>query len=91
MRERNNFERRLAENPSLKAKLPVLLAAAYEDGRRETIAEMGLAADVFSERPDITLGQVWDRNYWQRYVYARVVGRQVRQGERGGKLERKVG
>lgn len=57
-RERNHFDRRLAENPSLKAKLPTFFMEAYEDRRREPIAETGLAAEVFPEQPEITPEQV---------------------------------
>ena len=64
VRERNNAERRLAENPSLKAKLPTLFAEAYEDGRREAIAETGLAAEMFPERPEMTVEQVRDQQFW---------------------------
>ena len=63
VRERNNVERRLAENPSLKAKLPVLFAEAYEDGRREAIAETGLGAEVFPEGPAFTIEQVRDQAF----------------------------
>ena len=66
VRERNNAERRLAENPSLKAKLPMLFAEAYEDGRREAIAETGIAAAMFPEQPEITLEQVRDQEFWPR-------------------------
>ena len=48
-RKRNNAGRMLKENSSLKSKLPTLFAEAYEDGRREAIAETGLDAVLFPE------------------------------------------
>lgn len=66
VRERNNAARRLAENPSLKGRLPALFAEAYEDGRREAIAETGLNASVFPLQPAFTLDQVQDQEFWPR-------------------------
>lgn len=62
-RERNNAERMLKDNPSLKAKLPALFAEAYEDGRREAIAEKGLEPVLFPETPAFTLAQVRDHGF----------------------------
>lgn len=64
VRERNKAERTLQENPSLKAKLPTLFAEAYEDGRREAIAETGFDAASFPEEPGMTVEQVRDHANW---------------------------
>ena len=63
VRERNNAERTLKENPSLKAKLPALYAEAYEDGRREAIAETGMDPTLFAAAPMFTLAQVRDEGF----------------------------
>jgi hypothetical protein len=46
-RERINLARALNDNPSLKSRLPHLLAEAYEDARREAALETGLPASAF--------------------------------------------
>ena len=60
-RKRNNAERTLKENPSLKAKLPALFAEAYEDGRREALAETGLDPALFPDAPAFMLDEVLNR------------------------------
>lgn len=59
-RERNNAERTLKDNPSLKTKLPTLFAEAYDDGRREAIVETGLNPALFPEMAAFTLAEVRD-------------------------------
>lgn len=60
-RERINVERSLKDNPSLKAKLPVLFVEACEDGREEALAETGLAC--IPDEPSLTLDQVRDKTF----------------------------
>jgi hypothetical protein len=46
--QRRELERHLADNPSLKARLPELIATAYEDATLLAARETGLAKSVFS-------------------------------------------
>jgi hypothetical protein len=46
--QRRELERHLADNPSLKARLPELIVTAYEDATLLAARETGLAESVFS-------------------------------------------
>lgn len=64
VRERNNVEANLEDNPGLKPQRTELFKRAYKHARREAAAETGLAPNVFPLIPPFTLEQIEDEGYW---------------------------
>jgi hypothetical protein len=64
VRERNNLEANLEDNPGLKPQKQTLFARAYKQARREAAAETDLALTVFPESPPFTLQEIEDDTYW---------------------------
>ncbi|HET6468321.1 MAG TPA: DUF29 domain-containing protein [Geminicoccaceae bacterium] len=64
VRERGEYESRLARNPGLKPKRQALLAVAYRRARREAAAETGVETGTFPEACPFTLEQVVDDEFW---------------------------
>lgn len=56
-RERDNAELALAENPSLKGKLPDLFVTAYKLARREAARETGLPENTFPDRAPFAIDE----------------------------------
>jgi len=54
----------LADNPSLKAKLPEFIDTAYRRARRNARAETGLAASCFPETCPWSFAQIMDDGFW---------------------------
>lgn len=64
VRERNNVEANLEDNPGLKPQRQGLFARAYKHARREAAAETGMAPNGFPVHPPFTLQQIEDETYW---------------------------
>ncbi|HEX6011383.1 MAG TPA: DUF29 domain-containing protein [Geminicoccaceae bacterium] len=64
VRERNNVERVLEDNPGLKPRRNRLFATAYRGTRKEAAAETGLRIATFPEAPPFTLDQATDEDFW---------------------------
>jgi hypothetical protein len=62
--QRRTLIRHLADNPSLKPKLPEAMADAYGDGRLSASAETNLSADTFPDECPWTFDQIIDANFW---------------------------
>ena len=62
--QRRRLKRHLADNPSLKPKLPEAIGDAYEDARDEAAAETGLAAATFPDACPWSVDQISDQDYW---------------------------
>jgi Domain of unknown function DUF29 len=64
VRERNNVERVLEDNPGLKSRRDRLFATAYRGAWKEAAAETGLRIATFPEAPPFTLQQAADEDFW---------------------------
>jgi hypothetical protein len=64
VRERNNVERVLEDNPGLKPRRNRLFVTAYRGARKEAAAETGLRIASFPEAPPFTLDQATDEDFW---------------------------
>jgi hypothetical protein len=64
VRERNNAEANLEDNPGLKPQKLALFARAYKHARREAAAETGLALAIFPAKAPFSLQQIEDETYW---------------------------
>jgi hypothetical protein len=62
--QRRELERHLADNPSLKARLPELIATAYEDATLLAARETGLAESVFSASCPWSFQEMMDDGFW---------------------------
>ncbi|MDG6095731.1 DUF29 domain-containing protein [Acetobacter sp. AN02] len=62
--QRRAIARHMADNPSLKAKLPEAIEDAYVDARSEAYAETGLAKASFPSTCPWTFEQMMDENFW---------------------------
>jgi len=62
--QRRELERHLADNPSLKARLPELIATAYEDATLLAARETGLAESVFSTCSPWSFQEMMDDGSW---------------------------
>jgi len=62
--QRRELERHLADNPSLKARLPELIATAYEDATLLAARETGLAESVFSDSCPWSFQEMMDYGFW---------------------------
>jgi len=61
---RDQFADHLADNPSLKARLPEATESAYRYARREASAETGLRATAFPASCPYSFGQMMDEGFW---------------------------
>jgi hypothetical protein len=61
---RFRIRRRLAQNPSLRSKLPELLADGYRAGQIRALATMKLPEDAIPGASPWTLEQVLDDSFW---------------------------
>lgn len=61
---RDQLADHLADNPSLKAKLPEATASAYRYARREASAETGLPETTFPESCPWSFEQIKDEGFW---------------------------
>jgi hypothetical protein len=61
---RQRIQRIIRRNPSLRPKLPELIAEAYPDARDNAADETGLALQTFPERCPWTVAQVLERDFW---------------------------
>ncbi len=64
VRERNNIEDVLHDNPGLRPKRAEAFAQAYAGARREAAAETKLALTTFPIDPPFTIGHVEDHGFW---------------------------
>ena len=62
--QRRSLARHLADNPSLKSKLPEAASDAYEDARGEAYAETGLPEATFPAACPWSLDEVMAQDYW---------------------------
>jgi hypothetical protein len=62
--QRRDIERHLADNPSLKAKLPEILAAAYGDATLLASRETGLPEASFPPSLPWSFEQIMDGGFW---------------------------
>ena len=64
VRERNNIEDVLHDNPGLRPKRSEAFVEAYAGARREAAAETKLALKTFPVDPPFTIEQVEDHGFW---------------------------
>ncbi len=62
--QRRGLSRHLADNPSLKSKVPEAVADAYEDARASTYAETGLPEVTFPVECPWTSSDILRPDYW---------------------------
>ncbi len=62
--QRRHLARHLADNPSLKSKLPEAIEYAYENARDEAYAETGLAKATFPASCPWLFDQMMDETFW---------------------------
>ncbi len=62
--QRREIARHLADNPSLSARLPEVLADAYGDAVLLAARESGLAESAFPVANPWTLGEIMDDGFW---------------------------
>ncbi len=62
--QRNRLSRHMADNPSLKAKLPEAIADAYQDAALEAADETGLPKPNFPAVCPWTFEQMMDAGFW---------------------------
>jgi hypothetical protein len=62
--QRREIERRLSDNPSLKAKLPQVLEDAYGDATLLAARETGLSESHFPPSLPWSFEQIMDGNFW---------------------------
>ena len=62
--QRRAITRHLADNPSLKSKLPEAIADAYIDARAEAYAETGLPKANFPATCPWSFEQIMDEGFW---------------------------
>ncbi len=74
-RERNNIERTLDENPSLKSKRDDLFARAYMQARKEAASETGLSLTALPEQPPFSREQAEDEAFLPHHPEPPVDGR----------------
>ena len=61
---RDDLQRHLADNPSLKAKLPEAIADAYRRSRRDAYAETDLPEQIFPPECPWSYDQIIDPVFW---------------------------
>jgi hypothetical protein len=62
--QRNRLESHLADNPSLKALLPAVIRAAYENARIESATETDLDEAIFPDDCAWSFEQIMDPAFW---------------------------
>jgi len=62
--QRRALSRHLADNPSLKPKVPEAVSDAYCDGRANAYAETGLPEATFPTECQWTVERIMDDNFW---------------------------
>jgi hypothetical protein len=62
--QRSDLAVHLADNPSLKSKLPEIIAYAYNNARREAYAETGLPITRFPTTCPWSFEQIVDEEFW---------------------------
>jgi hypothetical protein len=61
---RDQIADHLADNPSLKARLPEAIDSAYRYARRDASAETGIRASVFPATCPYSLAEIMDEAFW---------------------------
>ena len=62
--QRQELERHLKENPSLKPKRSAAFAKAYADARKMAAVETGIPLSTFPPDPPFTYAQAMDEDFW---------------------------